>query len=113
MRTCARGIQTIQTRCRRIKIIALEPSRLKYRFVAGDRVEQHLRRDRTTLRVFDLFPPFGGKQDRIAIERAVNGRGVDPGLERSALEDHAVGVAEAVARAGVPLARLPDSLGVR
>jgi hypothetical protein len=44
-----------------------------------------------------------GEQDRLALERAVLGGGVAPLLQHLALEQHAVGVGERIARALMPL----------
>jgi hypothetical protein len=65
-----------------------------------------LRRDGRALRILDLLPPLRAEQHRLAVERTVERRGVNPRLQNAALEDDAVGVAEAIARAGVLLARL-------
>ena len=87
-------------------VVRLEPLRQKHRLGSGNRIEQHLRRDGRALRIIDLLPPLRAEQHGLAVERAIERRGENPRLQNAALEDDAVGVAEAIPRAGVLLARL-------
>ena len=54
--------------------------------------------------VLELLPALVGEKHRLAGQRAVVGCRIDPRLERFAVDHHAVGVGEVVARAGHPFA---------